>query len=160
MNSPLARILLVDDDASDVRLATAVLEKLKLAPQVCVAHDGVMALDFLYARGSYRDRPPGNPAVVVLDLKLPRLDGLDVLQQMRSDPSLRLIPVVVLTSSRRENDLRRAYELGANGYVVKTIDFAATRASLHALGEFWAVINEPPPGSLRRPQLAAKDQLP
>lgn len=157
MTNPLARILLVEDDASDVRLVLAVLEKLKLASQVSVANDGVMALDFLYSRGSYHDRPPGNPAVVVLDLKLPRLDGLEVLQQMRSDPSLKFVPVVVLSSSNRESDLRRAYELGANGYVVKTIDFGATRASLRALGEFWAESNEPPPGSLRRPKISAKE---
>lgn len=157
MTTPLARILLVEDDTSDVRLVLAVLEKLHLAPQVSVARDGVLALDFLYSRGAYRNRPPGNPAVVVLDLKLPRLDGLDVLRQIRSDPSLRLVPVVVLTSSSRESDLQRAYELGANGYVVKTIDFKATRASLVALGTFWAAANEPPPGSLRPPKLPAKE---
>ncbi|MHB0957629.1 MAG: response regulator [Pirellulaceae bacterium] len=157
MTNSLVRIFLVEDDAHDARLVLAVLEKLKLAPQICVVSDGVAALDFLYARGSYRNRPPGNPAVVILDLKLPRLDGFEVLHQMRNDPALKFIPVVVLSSSSRDSDLRRAYELGANGYVVKTIDFEATRASLEALGAFWAVVNEPPPGSLRRPRSPAKE---
>lgn len=152
MTTLLSRVLLVDDDPGDVRLVLAVLEELRLAPQIAVTGDGVAALDFLYARGEFRDRPPGNPAVVVLDLKLPRLGGLEVLQEIRNDPDLKTIPVVVLSASSRESDLRQAYELGANGYVVKTIDFDGTRSTLRALGEYWAMANEPPPGSLRRPR--------
>lgn len=122
-----------------------------LANEVFVVTDGVHALDYLYRREGFHDRPPGHPAVMLLDIKLPRIDGLQVLAQIRADPVLHLIPVVVLTSSSQEDDLRRAYELGVNGYVVKTIDPDAYEARLRAIGQYWVIANEPPPGSLRPP---------
>jgi len=147
---PLARILLVEDDPADVRLVLAAFRDIGLASEIFVVTDGVQALDYLHRRGTFRDRPPGDPSVVLLDIKLPRVDGLQVLTQMRADPALRLIPVVVLTSSSQEDDLRRAYELGVNGYVVKTVDPEAYEARLRAIGQYWVAANEPPPGSLRQ----------
>ncbi len=149
---PLARILLVEDDPADVQLVLAAFREMNLTTQVFVVTDGVEALDYLYRREGFRDCPPGHPAVVLLDIKLPRIDGLQVMAQMRADPVLRFIPVVVLTSSYQEADLRRAYELGVNGYVVKTIDPVAYEARLHAIGQYWAIANEPPPGSLCQPR--------
>ena len=151
---PLARILLVEDDPADVQLILAALREVHLATQVFVVTDGVQALDYLHRRETFRNRPPGHPAMVLLDIKLPRIDGLQVLRQMRTDPALRLIPVVVLTSSRQERDLQQAYELGVNGYMVKTIDPEAYYTNLRALGHYWAVANEPPSGSLRPPRLS------
>jgi len=148
----LPRILLVEDDPADMRLTLEVLRELNLADQVVIVTDGVEAADFLGARNAFQDRPPGNPAIVLLDLKLPRVDGLEVLAMLKGDPLQRCIPVVCLTSSREDRDLRRAYELGANGYVVKTIDFEEYTASIRALGTFWAITNEPPPGSLPKPR--------
>ncbi|MGA2256195.1 MAG: response regulator [Thermoguttaceae bacterium] len=148
----LARILLVEDDPSDVVLMLAAFREMGLGDQVVVVNDGVQALDYLYARQAFRHRPPGHPAVVLLDVKLPRVDGFEVLQQIRANPATRFLPVVILTSSNQQRDLQRAYELGANGYVVKTIDFDVDNAALHAIAQYWAVANEPPPGSLPRPK--------
>lgn len=148
----LARILLVEDDPSDVVLILAAFREMGLADQIVVVNDGVQALDYLHARQAFRHRPPGRPAVVLLDVKLPMVDGFEVLQQIRSDSATRLLPVVVLTSSSQPRDLERAYELGTNGYVVKTIDFEAGNTALHAIAQYWAVANEPPPGSLPRPK--------
>ncbi len=147
---PMARILLVDDDPGDVMLMLAALADMGLADQVFVVNDGVQALDYLHAREAFRHRSPGHPAVVVLDVKLPLVDGFEVLSQIRAHASTTLLPVVVLTSSSQPRDLQRAYELGANGYVVKTIDFAASNAALQSIARFWALANEPPPGSLPR----------
>jgi CheY-like chemotaxis protein len=144
-----SRILLVEDDHSDARLAIAMLEEMKLADDSFHVTDGVMAMDYLFARGDFAQRPPGLPVVVLLDLKLPRVDGFEVLQSVRAAPSLRQVPIVVLSSSGEERDVKRAYELGANGYVVKSINFDAYRSSVRAIGLFWGVANEPPPGCVR-----------
>jgi CheY-like chemotaxis protein len=147
----LKRILLVEDNANDIELTLAALEENHLANEVVVARDGVEALDFLYRRGIFKMRALGNPAVVLLDLKLPRVDGMEVLRQLKSDPVLRTVPVVMLTSSREEQDLLSSYNLGVNAYVVKPVDFHDFVQALNKLGLFWAVINEPPPGSVVRP---------
>ena len=149
--STAARLLLVEDDLADARLVLDALAELHLGDQILVIPDGLQALEYLYACGRYRGRPPGHPAVILLDIKLPHLDGHQVLTQIRADPVLRCIPVVMLSASRQDWDLRRAYELGANGYLVKTIDSAASNASLLAFGQFWIVANEPPPGLLASP---------
>jgi len=153
----LARVLLVEDDPHDVVLIITAFAEVGLPGQIAVVNDGVQALDYLQARKAYRYRSPGYPAVVLLDVKLPLVDGFEVLQQIRSDPATKLLPVVVLTSSNREQDRQRAYELGANGYVVKTIDFEADTAALHAIAQYWALCNEPPPGSLPRPKPASTE---
>jgi CheY-like chemotaxis protein len=153
----LARILLVEDDPHDVVLILTAFEEVGLGDQIVVVNDGVQALDYLQARKAFRYRSPGYPAVVLLDVKLPLVDGFEVLQQIRTDPATRLLPVVVLTSSNQERDRQRAYELGANGYVVKNIDFEADTAALHAIAQYWALSNEPPPGSLPRPKPTATE---
>jgi CheY-like chemotaxis protein len=150
MTDSLGRILIVEDDPKDVDLTLTALEEYNLANEVVVTHDGEEALDYLYSRGSFRARPNGNPAVVLLDLKLPKVDGLEVLEQMKSDQKLKMIPVVVLTSSRQERDLVASYKYGVNAYVVKPVDFHEFVNAIKELGSFWAVINEPPPGSVRR----------
>jgi CheY-like chemotaxis protein len=146
----LQRILLVEDDPRDVELSLTALEEHNLANEVEVVNDGEQALDYLFRRGRFRDREQGNPAVVLLDLKLPKVDGLEVLQQVRAEPTLKMIPVVVLTSSREERDMVASYRLGVNAYVVKPVDFHAFVNAVKELGVFWAVINEPPPGSVRK----------
>lgn len=146
----LGRILLVEDDPRDVELTLTALEDYNLANEVVVAADGEQALDYLYYRGKFMRRPRENPAVLLLDLKLPKVDGLEVLRQIKSDDDLRLIPVVVLTSSREEKDMVASYKLGVNGYVVKPVDFHAFVNAIKELGVFWAVVNEPPPGSVRK----------
>jgi CheY-like chemotaxis protein len=144
------RILLVEDDPKDIDLTLTALEEYKLANEVVVVRDGAAALDYLHTRGNYRSRAMENPAVVLLDLKLPKVDGLEVLQQIRSDERLKLIPVVVLTSSHEERDMVASYKLGVNAYVVKPVDFHDFVNAVKELGVFWAVINEPPPGSVAR----------
>jgi DNA-binding response OmpR family regulator len=148
MKNELGRILIVEDDPRDLELTLIALEDYKLANQVMVTRDGQEALDYLYCRGQFNNRSDGNPAVVMLDLKLPKVDGLEVLKQVRSDESLKMIPVVVLTSSHEEKDMMRSYKLGVNAYVVKPVDFHEFVNAVKELGVFWAVINEPPPGSV------------
>ena len=143
--SELKRILLVEDSANDVELILTSLAENHIANEVVVARDGEEALDFLYRRGLFRLRMSGNPVVVLLDLKLPKVDGLEILAQIRADPGLRFVPVVVLTSSREEPDLQRCYELGTNAYVVKPIDFQEFVDVIKQIGLFWAVVNQPPP---------------
>jgi CheY-like chemotaxis protein len=146
----LGRILMVEDDPKDVELTLTALEEYNLANEVIVTHDGEQALDYLYCRGEYKTRSSGNPAVMLLDLKLPKVDGLEVLKQIKSDGELRMIPVVVLTSSKEEKDMVASYQLGVNAYVVKPVDFHEFVNAIKELGVFWAVINEPPPGSVRK----------
>jgi CheY-like chemotaxis protein len=146
----MRRILLVEDDPKDVELTLTALEEYNLANEVVVAGDGAEALDYLYYRGKFASRPTDNPAVLLLDLKLPKVDGLEVLQQIKSDENLRMIPVVVLTSSREEKDMVRSYSLGVNAYVVKPVDFHEFVNAIKELGMFWAIINEPPPGSVKK----------
>jgi CheY-like chemotaxis protein len=144
----LGRILMAEDDPKDVELTLSALDEYNLANEVVVARNGEEALDYLYCRGSFAARARENPAVLLLDLKLPKVDGLEVLKQIRSDEALKLIPVVVLTSSREERDMVASYALGVNAYVVKPVDFHEFVNAVKELGVFWAVINEPPPGSL------------
>lgn len=148
--SPLKRILLVEDNDRDVELTLAALGEYNLANEVIVARDGAEALDFLGHRGKFASHANGLPVVVLLDLKMPKVDGLEVLRRMRADDQLKLIPVVMITSSREEQDLVQSYKLGVNAYVVKPVDFQKFIESIKQLGFFWAVINEPPPGSLRK----------
>jgi CheY-like chemotaxis protein len=146
----LMRILLVEDSQHDVELTLEALAENHLANEVVVARDGEEALDFLYRRGIFKLRAEGNPAVVLLDLKLPKVDGLQVLERLKQDANLKTIPVVMLTSSREEQDLVRSYNLGVNAYVVKPVEFQEFVNAIRELGLFWAVINQPPPGSLSR----------
>lgn len=148
--SSLKSILLAEDDARDVELALEALAAYHLANEVVVAHDGAEALDYLLRRGPHADRPSGNPAIVLLDIKMPKVDGLEVLRQMRDTPALRSVPVVILTSSREERDLVEGYRLGANAYVVKPVDFARFVEAVKEIGAFWALLNEPPPGCVRK----------
>jgi CheY-like chemotaxis protein len=148
--SELKRILLAEDNAADLELTLEALDHHRLANEVDVVRDGVEALDYLWRRGPHASRPAGNPAVVLLDLKMPKLDGLQVLKQVKADPALRQIPIVMLTSSREEQDLVESYRLGVNAYVVKPVDFTQFIEVVRQLGMFWAVVNEPPPGSVRR----------
>src|SRR6266481_5263423 len=146
----LGRILMVEDDPNDVELTLTALEEYNLANEVVVTRDGQEALDYLYCRGEFNTRAGDNPAVMLLDLKLPKINGLEVLQQIRSDERLKMIPVVVLTSSHEEKDMIRSYQLGVNAYVVKPVDFHEFVNAVKELGVFWAVINEPPPGSIKK----------
>jgi CheY-like chemotaxis protein len=148
--SILGRILLVEDDPRDIELTLTALQEYNLVNDVFVARDGQEALDYLYCRDQFAGRDGNRPAVMLLDLKLPKINGLEVLQQIRSDQELRLLPVVILTSSHEEKDLVRSYELGVNAYVVKPVDFHAFVNAVKDLGVFWAMINEPPPGSMMK----------
>jgi len=139
------RILLVEDDPKDIELTLAALAENKLANEVAVARDGVEALDYLYRRGSFAQRPTGNPVVILLDLKMPRMDGLQVLRQIKADEHMRLIPVVVLTSSHESLDLEECYRLGVNAYVVKPVRFIEFVDAVKQIGVFWVLINQPPP---------------
>ena len=148
--STLGRILMVEDDPKDVELTLTALEEYNLANEVVVTRDGEEALDYLYCRANFSARSGENPAVMLLDLKLPKIDGLEVLHQIKSDEKLRMIPVVVLTSSSEEKDMVASYRLGVNAYVVKPVDFHEFVNAIRELGVFWAVINEPPPGSAKK----------
>lgn len=144
----LKPILLVEDNPNDLELTLAALAEHHLANEVVVVRDGAEALDYLYSKGVFRLRAKGNPAVVLMDLKLPKVDGLQVLETIKKDPDLQPIPVVMLTSSREEQDLLKSYTLGVNAYVVKPVDFVEFADAIKELGLFWAVINRPPPGSV------------
>ena len=148
--SDLKRILLAEDNAADLELTLEALGQSRLANQVDVVRDGAEALDYLFRRGVYTERPEGTPAVVLLDLKMPKVDGLQVLRQVKADERLKAVPIVMLTSSREEQDLVESYRLGVNAYVVKPVDFNQFIEAVQQLGMFWAVVNEPPPGSVRR----------
>jgi CheY-like chemotaxis protein len=140
----LKRILLVEDSVNDIELVLTSLAENHLGNEVIVVRDGEEALDYLYRRGMFKMRKEEDPIVVLLDLKLPKIDGIEVLTQVKSDPVLHILPIVILTSSREEPDLTRCYELGANGYVVKPIDFQEFMEAIKQIGLFWAVINQPP----------------
>jgi CheY-like chemotaxis protein len=146
MKSPLRPILLVEDNANDLELTLTALHRCQLANPVDVVRDGAQALDYLYARGDWVGRDSGDPAVVLLDLKLPKIDGLEVLERVKSDPALKQVPIVMLTSSKEERDLVLSYQLGVNAFVVKPVDFQAFLQAIQDLGVFWGVLNEPPPG--------------
>jgi CheY-like chemotaxis protein len=148
--APLKRILLAEDSEHDVELTLAALAEHNLANEVVVAHDGAEALDYLYNRGKFAGHANGLPVVVLLDLKMPKIDGLEVLRFMKSDPYLKHIPVVMITSSREEQDLVRSYQNGVNAYVVKPVDFQKFVESIKQVGFFWAIVNEPPPGAIKR----------
>lgn len=145
MIAEVRRILLAEDSMNDVELTLAALAEHRLANQVDVVRDGAEALDYLYLRGAYATRTGGNPAVLLLDLKMPKVSGLDVLREIKSDAVLKTIPVVMLTSSREEADLMTSYALGVNAYVVKPVEFSDFMDAVRQLGGFWALVNEAPP---------------
>jgi CheY-like chemotaxis protein len=147
--SDLKGILLAEDNVRDVELTLDALGEHNLANEVVVVHDGAEALDYLYHRGRFKMRGDGNPAVILLDLKMPKVDGLEVLRTIKNDETLKMIPVVMLTSSREEQDLVESYKLGVNAYVVKPVSFHDFVGAVKQLGAFWAVLNEPPPGSVK-----------
>lgn len=147
MSDVLKRVLLVEDNPHDVELTLEALSEYRIANRTDVARDGKEALDYLYREGAFAGRPEGNPVAILLDIKLPKINGLEVLKQIRSDERLRLIPVVILSSSREEQDLIRGYELGVNAYIVKPVDFRGFVEAVKTAGLFWAIINECPPGS-------------
>ncbi|MGN6549393.1 MAG: response regulator [Pararhizobium sp.] len=149
---PLRDILLVEDNPKDLELTLAALEKSQLANDVVTARDGAEALDWLFCKGPHADRDTGDPAVVLLDLKLPKVDGLEVLERIKSNDDLKHVPVVMLTASREESDLVRSYQLGVNAFVVKPVDFQEFFKAIQEVGMFWAILNEPhPPRARQRP---------
>ncbi len=141
------QILLAEDDANDIELTLLALSEYNLANKVVVVRDGAEALDYLYRRGNYADRSAGHPVVVLLDLKMPKVDGLEVLRQVKGDSQLKMIPIVMLTSSRQDKDIIQSYDLGVNAYVVKPVAFEGFIKAVKQLGLFWALVNEPPPGT-------------
>jgi CheY-like chemotaxis protein len=144
----MKRILLAEDNENDIELTLSALAQCRLANEVDVVHDGAEALDYIYSRGPFANRGSELPGVLLLDLKMPRVDGLEVLRTLKSDPALRSLPVVMLTSSREEQDLFRSYDSGVNAFVVKPVDFAQFVEAIKTLGIFWAILNELP-SSLR-----------
>jgi len=150
--SDVKRILYAEDSVEDVELTLAALEQNGLANEVVVARDGVEAVEYLSRSGAFAGRPAGNPAVVLLDIKMPRMDGLEVLRWIRGHAQLRPLPVVMLTSSREEQDIIESYDLGVNAYVVKPVEFKEFMQAVRTLGLFWAILNEPAPGVNRLPE--------
>ena len=147
----LKRVLFVDDSARDAELALEAFGEYRLCNEVIVVRDGVEALDYLYRRGEFAGREDDQPSLVLLDLKMPRLNGIDVLKQIKGDPAMKAIPVVIMTSSREEQDLSACYQLGVNAYVVKPVKFQSFVEAVRQLGMFWMMINEPPPAAMMRP---------
>jgi CheY-like chemotaxis protein len=143
--SDLRTILLVEDNPNDIELTLAALSEYSLVNGITVVNDGVEALEYLRFEGKFKNRKAGNPAVILLDIKMPRMDGIEVLEAIRNDSDLKIIPVVMLTSSREEPDLKKCYELGVNAYVVKPVDFKDFMDAVKQLGVFWALLNELPP---------------
>lgn len=144
MNAEVKRILIVDDSPKDVELVISALREKNLANEVIVAEDGEKALDYLYKRGKFFGET-GQPAVILLDIKMPKMNGIEVLKHIRATPEFKLIPVIMVTSSREEKDLVESYKLGANSYVVKPVDIVQFIDGIKVLGQYWAVINQPPP---------------
>jgi CheY-like chemotaxis protein len=149
MTTNIKHILLAEDDPRDAKLTLAALEEYNLANRVFLVHDGEQVLDYLYCRGNFKERMGGNPIALLLDLKMPKVDGIEVLKTIKSDEKLKTIPIVMLTSSRETPDLEECYEHGVNAYVVKPVDFSEFAKAVKQLGVFWAVVNEPPPNSGR-----------
>jgi CheY-like chemotaxis protein len=145
MNTEIKTILIVDDSRNDIELTIAALTEKNLANDIVVAEDGVEAIDFLYKRGKFAGYPNGIPAVILLDIKMPRMNGIEVLAYIRSVPEFKFIPVIMVTSSAEEKDLVESYKLGANSYVVKPVDIVQFIDAIKVLGQYWAVINQPPP---------------
>ena len=154
MIADLKQIVLAEDNANDVELTVNALRENHIVNELVVVRDGADALAYLYKRDRFAQRAGGNPALVLLDLKMPKVDGIEVLRQIKGDPVLKHIPVVMLTSSREEQDLVRSYELGVNAYVVKPVDFHEFIDAVKLLGGFWAVVNEPPPPRTGAPSRA------
>lgn len=144
MNRAVAEVLLVDDSVDDVELAVNALSAYWPVDRIATVHDGAEARDYLLCRGNYADRPPVNPALVLLDIKMPKVDGLDVLRTIKGDQRLKTIPVVMLSSSREERDVNDSYRSGSNAYVVKPLVFAEFHAAIKKLGAFWLATNELP----------------
>lgn len=144
----LRPILLVEDNPADIELTVAALRKTNIANEIVIARDGVEALDYIFCEGAHADRDGEQPAVILLDLKLPKVDGIEVLEKVKSHPRHRNIPIVMLTSSREESDVVRSYEHGVNSFVVKPVDFNAFFEAIRNLGLVWAVLNEPYPGGI------------
>ena len=149
----LKRILLVEDGPNDLELTLSALSEHNLVNEVVVARDGKEALDYLYYQGNYKNRPNGNPLFILLDLKLPKIDGTEVLKIIKDDEKLKVIPVIILTSSKENRDLEYCYKFGVNAYVVKPVDFSQFVESVKQIGAFWAIINEPPPGSVSKKKI-------
>lgn len=145
----LGYILLADDNEDDLELEMRALAQYRLANELVVVHDGAEALDFLYRRGEFSNRNPSDPLVVLLDINMPKINGLEVLEKMKADPQLRLVPVVMLTSSRQGPDVERCYQLGANAYVLKPVDFGQFADAVKTIGKFWAVLNELPQNQVK-----------
>lgn len=145
------RILLAEDDPKDIELTIDALDEYNLANDIFIVRDGAEALDYLYRRGIFAQEPNGNPVVILLDIKMPKMDGIQVLKQIKSDKHLQMIPVVVLTSSNESQDLETCYQLGANAYVVKPVKFTDFVEAVRGIGVFWALINEPPPNNASKP---------
>jgi CheY-like chemotaxis protein len=141
----LEHVLLVEDDPNDIELILTALKESKLVNEIGVARDGVEALDYLHRRGQFADKPEGNPVVILLDLKMPRMGGIEFLRQLKEDEHMRLIPIVILTSSCEDHDLQECYRLGINAYVVKPVNFVEFIQAVKNTGIFWALLNEPPP---------------
>ena len=141
----MKRILLAEDSANDIELTLMALAEHNLSNEVVVTRDGEEALDYLHRRGAFENREKGNPTVVLLDLKMPKVDGFSVLREVRSDPDLKLIPIVLLTSSNEESDILEGYSLGVNAYIVKPVDFHEFVDAIKKLGLFWSLLNVPPP---------------
>jgi CheY-like chemotaxis protein len=141
----LKKILLAEDSPEDVEMTLAALSEYRLVNEIVVVNDGAEALDYLYCQGKFKDRAAGNPLLVLLDLKMPKVDGLEVLKTIKSDENLKIVPVVMLTSSREEQDVVKSYRLGVNAYVVKPVSFQQFVESVKQLGAFWTIHNEPPP---------------
>jgi two-component system response regulator len=144
MKTEMKRILIVDDSPKDVELTIAALAENNLANEVVIAEDGEEALDYLYKRGKFVNED-GMPAVILMDIKMPKMNGIEVLKHIRNDPKFKLIPVIMVTSSREERDLVESYKLGANSYVVKPVDIGQFFSAIKVLGQYWAVVNQPPP---------------
>jgi CheY-like chemotaxis protein len=145
MITDLKRILIAEDNPNDLELTLTALEEHHVANEIVTVGDGAEALDYLFARGRFAGRPPGPPAVVLLDIKMPKVDGIEVLRQIKTDPQLHTVPVVMLTSSAEEPDLVRSYELGVNAYVVKPVEFSEFISAVSRLGIFWGLVNTAPP---------------